>query len=333
MLTLPGKYHKFAGYGQAHPSPQRTPVLFQAGNSSAGIKFAGKHAEALYCGGAHIPPLKAYTAKIRQSALSQGRDPSHIKAFAAVTPVIGRTEEEAWEKFRIAEAAVSWEGGLAAFCGYSGVDLSKFPLDEAIKFDDKDIANAPLQNFLRTFKTIDLSKAWTPRQIGHSFAFGTNVPKPVGTASQVADFLEKWLDEADVDGFNLSYLSNPGSFEDVVDLLVPELQKRGRMWQDYLVPGGTFRENLQLTPGEPGLPTSHPAAKYKWDKEYAPWEQGPLANAAEVEKVEVIAEKVESAPVMPVVDDLKAKVVSTEKVPTETVTEEIKPQPVVAIVA
>lgn len=97
----------------------------------------------------------------------------------------------------------------------------------------------------------------------------------MGTAAQVADFPEKWLDEADVDGFNLSCkppypvwhapliildLSNPGSFEDGFDLLVPELQKRRRMWEGYLVRGGTFRENLQGTPGEPGLPISHPAA-------------------------------------------------------------------------
>jgi alkanesulfonate monooxygenase SsuD/methylene tetrahydromethanopterin reductase-like flavin-dependent oxidoreductase (luciferase family) len=203
-LEPKGKYHKFSGYGQSHPSPQRTPVLFQAGSSSAGIAFAGKHAETLYCGGAHIPPLLAYTKKICASALAQGRDPSNIKAFAAVTPVIGRTVEEAWEKFRIAEAAVSWEGGLAAFCGYSGVDLSKFPLDEPIEFDDNAMSNAPLQNFLKTFKTIDPDKKWTPRQIGHSFAFGTNVPKPVGTPEMIADFLEEWLDGADVDGFNLS---------------------------------------------------------------------------------------------------------------------------------
>lgn len=124
--------------------------------------------------------MKAYTTKIRASARAAGRDPSNIKAFAAITPVIGRTEEEAWEKFRIAEASVSWEGGLAAFCGYSGLDLSPFPVDEPLEFSEEAMASAPMQNFLRNFKTIDPEKKWTPRMVGHSFAFGTNVPKPVG---------------------------------------------------------------------------------------------------------------------------------------------------------
>lgn len=60
-------------------------------------------------------------------------------------------------------------------------------------------------------------------------------------------------------------ISNPGSFEDIVDLLVPELQKRGLYWNDYPVPGGTFRENMQIIPGKPYLPMDHPSAKFKWN--------------------------------------------------------------------
>ena len=60
-----------------------------------------------------------------------------------------------------------------------------------------------------------------------------------------------------------SDVSNPMSYEDIVELLVPELQKRGLMWQDYHVPGGTFRENLHNIPGEPGLSPRHPGSKFK----------------------------------------------------------------------
>lgn len=201
---MTGKYHKFSGYGQTHPSPQRTPALFQAGSSKAGIDFAGKHAEALYCGNPTIPPLLAYTKAVRAAAVKHGRDPSTIKCFASATPIIGRTLEEAQEKYRIAEANVSWQGGLAAFCGYSGIDLSKHPLDEPFKTDDADLGNAQIQGFLKAFRTISGDKPWTPRMVGHAFAFGAIVPKPVGTPEMVADELEKWFYEADVDGFNLS---------------------------------------------------------------------------------------------------------------------------------
>ena len=88
---------------------------------------------------------------------------------------------------------------------------------------------------------------------------------PIGTASMVADLMEQWINEADVDGFNITYVSNPTSFEDVVEYLVPELQKRGLMWSDYPVPGGTFRENLHVQPGKRFLPATHPA-KSKFER-------------------------------------------------------------------
>lgn len=69
-------------------------------------------------------------------------------------------------------------------------------------------------------------------------------------------------------------MSNPTSFEDVVEYLVPELQKRKLMWTDYTVPGGTFRENLHNVPGEPLLASDHPGSRFKWN---APG--GPLIGA------------------------------------------------------
>ena len=109
----------------------------------------------------------------------------------------------------------------------------------------------------------------------------------VGTPSHVADEFERWVREADVDGFNLvrrqkptssllqylmltdfqAYAINPGSFEDIIELLIPELQARGLFWDDYAVPGGTYRENLYRIPGQTGLLPEHPASSYRWKAE------------------------------------------------------------------
>jgi alkanesulfonate monooxygenase SsuD/methylene tetrahydromethanopterin reductase-like flavin-dependent oxidoreductase (luciferase family) len=183
---LEGKYHKFEGYGQTHPSPQRTPVLFQAGNSKSGIDFAGKHAEAIYCGSPKIAGLRDYSKAIRASAIAHGRDPYDIKLFASMTPIIGRTLEEAEEKRRIFEENTSWQGGLAAVCGYTGVDLSKQPLDEPFDINAAEFQNAQIQGFIKALKTVAGDKAWTPRMLGHAFAFGALVPKPFGTPEMVA---------------------------------------------------------------------------------------------------------------------------------------------------
>lgn len=91
-------------------------------------------------------------------------------------------------------------------------------------------------------------------------------PMPVGTPEMVADVFEDWINIADVDGFNVAYVSNPGSFEDVVELLVPELQRRGLMPMEYAVPGGTLRENLLRQPGQAHLRHDHYGHGFAWEK-------------------------------------------------------------------
>jgi hypothetical protein len=86
----------------------------------------------------------------------------------------------------------------------------------------------------------------------------------VGTPTQVADEFERWVSEADVDGFNIAYAIKPGTFIDVAELLIPELKRRGIFWDDYAVPGGTYRENLTATKGAAHPTRDHPASKYQW---------------------------------------------------------------------
>ena len=89
----------------------------------------------------------------------------------------------------------------------------------------------------------------------------------IGTAEEVADEMERWIAEADIDGFNLAYALMPRTFEEVIEHLVPVLRKRGLLQDGPVVPGGTFRENLYGQPGLARPPADHPAAKYHWKAE------------------------------------------------------------------
>jgi FMN-dependent oxidoreductase (nitrilotriacetate monooxygenase family) len=198
-----GKYQKFSGYGQLHPSPQRTPVLFQAGSSPAGIKFSAKNAEAVFTSHPTIERLRAFVDKVRAAAAENGRDPQSIKIFTAILPVVGRTEEEAQEKLKAALERTSWQGGLARFGGFTGVDLSKYPLDEEFDFEGKRYETG-IHSLVETFKHLSDIEKWTPRKLGIAMASGGLSAMPCGTPEQVADVFEKWFVEGDCDGFNMS---------------------------------------------------------------------------------------------------------------------------------
>lgn len=138
---------------------------------------------------------------------------------------------------------------------------------------------------------------------------------------------------------NFEYLdvSNPGSYEDVVELLVPELQKRGLMWDDYLVPGGTFRENLQNTPGQPHLGKDHPGYQYKWPPKTEESEVKATPEVAVESKkkvASVVAAENEVKSPEPIVEIKKEAVPiaafeSEVKSPETVVESEVKPTPLV----
>ena len=116
-----------------------------------------------------------------------------------------------------------------------------------------------VQSAVETFTTIDPSKEWTVREMADWVGVGGFGPVFVGSPSTVADLMQEWVEETDVDGFNLAYTVTPESFEDAVELLVPELQKRGVYKSEYRQ--GTLREKLGGT--SPRLRAPHPATAYR----------------------------------------------------------------------
>ncbi|KAL4907730.1 hypothetical protein BDW74DRAFT_166392 [Aspergillus multicolor] len=249
------------------PSPQRTPFLFQAGTSPAGIAFGARHAEGIFVSAPSPHILAPRIKNIRAEAARARRDPRSIKVFAIFTPILGRTTEEAQDKYKQALEFASVEGGLAFYSSNIGVDLSKLPLDHEITPADIHI-DARVHSTLNTlsYSGADVPK-WTPRSIGTHVSIGGNGPLAIGTAEKIADVMEEWVAVADLDGFNIGYVWTPGTFEDVVSLLVPELRRRGV----YAPPGegGTMRERVYGA-GQRGVRDDHPAAGYRfgvWDGE------------------------------------------------------------------
>lgn len=129
-----GKYFNVPGPHIVGPSPQRTPLLLQAGTSRAGKQFAAAHAEAIFVS-AHAPSVCAKNiAEIRELAKTQyGREPKSIKVLALVTPIIGRTEEEAQAKLKDYRQYASLEGALALFGGWTAMDLSQYGDEEELR--------------------------------------------------------------------------------------------------------------------------------------------------------------------------------------------------------
>ncbi|KIX09536.1 uncharacterized protein Z518_00616 [Rhinocladiella mackenziei CBS 650.93] len=257
-----GKYFRVPGPHICQPSPQRTPLLLQAGTSKAGKEFAAQHAEAVFVAG-HSPSVVARNiAEVRQLAGTKfGRNPQDIKFLSLMCPVLGQTAEEAQAKYVEYRSYASIEGALALLCGWTGIDFGQYGDDEELRQVESNAVRSAVEGFSHQAPGI---ARWTKWTVAEHITIGGLGATPVGTAEHVADVMEKWVEEADVDGFNLAYALFPSSFEDIITLLLPELRLRGLFWSDYAVPQGTYRENLYQRPGQRGPPKEHVAASYRW---------------------------------------------------------------------
>ncbi|MEJ0019526.1 MAG: LLM class flavin-dependent oxidoreductase [Acetobacteraceae bacterium] len=248
-----GKNYKVDAIHLSEPSPQRTPVLYQAGASDRGRAFAAEHAECIFVNGQFRHNVRDIVADIRARARAMGRDPYGIKFFVGATIVVAPTAAEAQEKLAEYRAYASTEGALAHYSASVGVDFSRYGPDEPIRF----VKTNALRSNLEAITVKSRDTEWTPRKLMQMMVLGSRQAPIVGSPSQVADEMLAWVNEADVDGFNLSRTVIPECVEDFVALMVPELQSRGVMKLDYAE--GTLRE--KLFGGGARLPASHPAAR------------------------------------------------------------------------
>ncbi|WBU36967.1 NtaA/DmoA family FMN-dependent monooxygenase [Homoserinibacter sp. YIM 151385] len=248
-----GRHFRVAGPHLSEPSPQRTPLLFQASASRAGIAFAAQHAEVLFTADRPAGALAANIASIREAAVAAGRRPDDTRFLVMATVIVGRTEEEARAKLE------RYRGYRDAEGAFVHMSVPFHPLQhpdditvrEALEREGRHDVVArgglPLHLTVGAFRRA-VDEAWDERFLA------------VGTPEQVADTIEHWLDVDGIDGINLRQYHSFETVRDFAELAAPELRRRGRLRESYR-PGETLRERIF---GEGArLPERHRAARYR----------------------------------------------------------------------
>ncbi len=233
-----GEHYRVPGFHLCEPSVQRTPVLFQAGTSSRGKAFAARHAECIFVSGPSTTVVKRYVRDLRAAVAAAGRDPSDVLIYSQALIVTGDSTHEAERRHADLLDHIGLEAALTLLSGWTGVDFSKVSPDATIDYIPTEAGRAALASFSQA----DPDRRWTVREAARFIGLGGRGPVFVGGAADVADELERWVEETGVDGFNLAHAITPESQRDVVEIVVPELQKRDCYRREYET--GALRHKL-----------------------------------------------------------------------------------------
>lgn len=245
-----GEHYDVVGPHLTSPSPQRTPVLFNAAASDVGIAFAGRHAEVLFTELAH-GDVAENVRKLRAAAVAHGRAPGDVRIFGSFGCVVGSTEEEAHRLHRELLELQDLDSIRVKLSGFWQHDLATVDLRAtAADLLDDGVGSATMRRVLAAVPDRD----WRFEQV---LRWVVN-QRTVGTPEQVADAIEHWHDLG-VDGLNITYLVSPGSYEDFVDHVSPVLVERGLMQPAHR--SGTLRE--KVFGRGPHLPDAHPARRLR----------------------------------------------------------------------
>lgn len=242
-LDHKGKYFQSKGPLPVPRSQQGHPVLLQAGQSGRGLAFASRWAELVFAAYPNLEAGRKQYKALKEAVAKAGRDPERMKIAPAVKVVVGESEAQAQDKYALIASLAKPIDSLALLCEVLNVDFSKRPYD--LPFTDEELAGVSWHS-LRD-KVIEKSGKKNPsvRDFVEVSGRGTVRESPgfVGTASQVADQLQAWFETA-CDGFVVQGMAIPETYEGIVRLLVPELQRRGLYRKSY--PGSTLRDTLGL---------------------------------------------------------------------------------------
>ncbi len=219
---------------------QGWPVIVQAGASEAGRQLAAETAEVVFASTNTLEDGQRLRADIRARMAAFGRNPAHLKVLPAALVVVGRTSEEAREKKALLDSLVHPDSGIPNLSLRLGVDASGFDLDAPLP-------ELPMTNQGRSGQASMVAQArrdnLTVRQLAQ-VAGGYAGLQMVGTPAEIADTMQAWLEAEAADGFTIMFPTVPAGLDEFVDLVVPELQRRGLFRREYA--GATLRDHLGL---------------------------------------------------------------------------------------
>ncbi|KAA2265857.1 NtaA/DmoA family FMN-dependent monooxygenase [Solihabitans fulvus] len=238
-----GRWYRMSAPHQCEPSPQRTPVLYQAGSSDRGLTFAARHAELVFVALSGFRQGRERVEDLRDRARRQGRDPEGLRILQGMCLILGedaaqaRARAEEYERF-------SSRGGLTAkWCGWTGLDLASYPAEAPLS----DLPAGQMRSVTDFLRQAGAGRELTVGDLREHVATPRR-PNPharlmlFGTPEQVADRMEMWLERTKIDGFNLMPCPPTLGTRDLCELLVPELQRRGLARKSYDTAERTLRE-------------------------------------------------------------------------------------------
>ena len=229
-IDFQGKWFKVQGPLAVAPSPQIVPYLFQAGSSDRGREFAARHAECVFGAASGTARMRELVEDIRTRAEKYGRDPATIKFIWSAQPLVADSEQEARTRHAEIRGRIPLEAQLALMSAHFNYDVTKLPLDVPVK--DLALRVEGTRGMLESYMRGD--PAVTLRRIASTYLSSSDNSPMVGTADQVADYFAYLIEEGGGDGFQItpSYYA-PDFYADIVDRLVPVLQRRGMMRTAY----------------------------------------------------------------------------------------------------
>ncbi len=240
VLDHKGPHFSVRGPLTVAPTPQGQPVIVQAGASEQGRNLAAATANVVYTAARSLKQAQEFYASVKGRMAKFGRHPDDLKIMPGLLPVIGRTEQEARDKYEELQKLVDPDLGLACIAQSMG-DFTGYPIDGPVP----KLPSWRLQSRGDILYELARTRHWTIRQLYLEIAAGNGHNQIIGTPDQVVDFMQAWLENDAADGFNILPLHQPTSLEDFVDLVVPEMQRRGLFRRSY--EGSTLRDHLGVT--------------------------------------------------------------------------------------
>ena len=240
-LNHKGEHFQVRGPLNIRRSPQGHPVIVQAGQSEAGRELAARTTDVIFSVQQQIEPARQFRDDIHARASRYGRNPACIKIMPGVMPFVAPTRAQAQEKFEEMQSLIHPELGIRVISEMIGVDLQGYDLDGPLPEVQVTVGQSGRQQFV-----IEMARQekLSIRQVYQRVA-GARAHRIIhGSPTDIADDLEAWFKKGAADGFNIMPPLFPAGLKDFVDLVVPELQRRGLFRRDY--EGKTLRENLGL---------------------------------------------------------------------------------------